>query len=537
MTITQKRVFAILIFISIVYFTAFIFPNNTGAKDQMMISLFEPDEFAQYPVVIKMLNPGETFTSTIFNFIAYDHYYYGSPFYFSSALLLLPIKLFDNLRNTTQLNMLLLRQFISILPMLGALLLLTHLQTKFNSYAKSIGIFIFLLLVSAVVENNLWWHVDSLAVFFIALTLFFLDRDDQRFGINFTLAAASTGLATGTKVIGLFFVLTIPTYLLIGILSKKLTWPAAVKHGLIFVGIMAATIVIANPFLLLAGQRESMINTLSRQASSQTEGWTLAYAKGPASWQHIIEELYGRLLFVALSLIALGLGIWRSPNRIRHLLIATWAFPLGLYILFTTAIKPTHFFLPILLPVFSSLLVFFEFPPFNPEKPRTTASLAWGALVAIIVIWQFGIYINKDVELYREVLTREENEGSLAFYVVLERDYLPRIQSDEPLTVFRDVRMYFPDNSRWNIRTYWNSKYSTIEKIRPDIIILWSQRILDYTQEGALESAVDPVAFQDTYTFFIDAKNDQIRGYKLIYKDTEGLMFVSDEVYELYFKE
>jgi hypothetical protein len=356
--------------------------------------------------------------------------------------------------------------------MLGALLLLTHLQTKFSDYAKSVGLFVFLLSVSAVVENNLWWHVDSLAVFFIVLTLFFLDRDDQRFGINFAFAAASTGLGTGTKVIGLFFVLTIPTYLLVGILSKKLTWRDAFFKGLVFVGIMAAAIVISNPFLLLAGQRETMINTLSRQASSQTEGWTLAYAKGPASWLHIIEELYGRLLFVALSLFALGLGIWRSPNRIRHLLIATWAFPLGLYILFTTAIKPTHFFLPILLPVYSSLVVFFEFPPFNSEKPRSSASLAWGVVFA----------------------------------------------------------------SRWNIRTYWNSKYSTIEKLKPDIIILWSQRILDYTQEGALEAAVDPTAFQDTYTFFIDAKNDQIRGYRLIYRDAEGLMFVSDAMYELYFK-
>lgn len=536
MTSTQKRVFTILTLISIAYFAAFIFPNNTGAKDQMMISLFEPDEFAQYPVVIKMLNPGEKLTQTIFNFIAYDHYYYGSPFYFSSALLLLPIKLFDNLRNTTQLNMLLLRQFISILPMLGALLLLTHLQTKFNSYAKSIGLFVFLLSVSAVVENSLWWHVDSLAVFFIVLTLFFFDKDDQRFGINFILAAASTGLATGTKVIGLFFVLTVPTYLLIGILTKKLTWPAAIKHGLVFVVVMAAAIVISNPFLLLAGQRETMINTLSRQASSQTEGWTLAYAKGPASWRHIIEDLYGRLLFVALSLIALGLGIWHSKNWMRHLLIATWAFPLGLYILFTTAIKPTHFFLPILLPVYSSLIVFLEFPPFHSEKRRTTISFALGAVITAIIIWQFGIYINKDVTMYREVLTREENEGSLAFYDVLERDYLPRIQSTEPLTVFRDVRMYFPDNSRWNIRTYWNSKYSTIEKIKPEIIILWSQRILDYTQEGALEAAVDPTAFQDTYTFFIDAKNDQIRGYRLIYRDAEGLMFVSDAMYELYFK-
>jgi ABC-type Fe3+-hydroxamate transport system substrate-binding protein len=158
-------------------------------------------------------------------------------------------------------------------------------------------------------------------------------------------------------------------------------------------------------------------------------------------------------------------------------------------------------------------------------------------LVVAIIAYQFAVYINKDVTLFHEVLVREENEKSLVFYKVLEQDYLPRIQTDEQLKVFRDVRMYFPEDPRWNVRTYWNSKYTTIEKIKPDIIILWSQRILDYTSKSALENAVNPASFQDTYTFFVDADNDQIRGYRLVYRDSEGLMFVSDAIYERYFKE
>lgn len=533
MTSAQKRVFLILLLISSIYFIIFILPNNTGAKDAMMISLFEPDEFAQYPIAMKMIRPESTIKAHLINFIVYHHYYYGWPFYAFSALAVLPVTLTKGFGDT-QLNMLILRQMIGVLPMLGGLLLLTYIQTKFKSPIKAIGLFVFLLSVSAVVENNMWWHVDSLAFFFIALTLFFLDRDDLHFGRNFFLAAASTGLATGTKVIGLFFFLAIPTYLLIGFLNHKLTWLKTFQHGAIFVVIMAATIVVVNPFMLLRSQFNDMIEILARQSQFQNKGWVLNYATGPASWFPIIERLYGQVIFILLAFIALGLGIWKSENRIRHLMTALWSIPFGLYILFVVAIKPTHFFLPILLPIYSSMIVLFDLSPF--EKPRTLLSWLWGGLVIAVIGSQFFIYINKDVELYREVLTRETHEESLAFYAVLERDYLPKIKTDEDLTVLRDVRMYLPDDSRWVVRSYWNSKYSTIEEIRPDIIIIWSQRILDYTQEGAQANAVDPATFQDTYQFYVDADNDQLGGYRLVYRDAEGLFFVTDELYEKSFK-
>jgi hypothetical protein len=163
-------------------------------------------------------------------------------------------------------------------------------------------------------------------------------------------------------------------------------------------------------------------------------------------------------------------------------------------------------------------------------------NIVFGVIFIAIIGWQAAIYLTKDIELYRHVLTREQTEESLAFYQKLESDVLPKIQSDEQLTVFRDVRMYLPDDSRWIVRSYWNSSYSTIEEIHPDIILLWSQRILDYTQEGAQQSAVDPATFNDTYQFYVDADNDQLRGYKLVYRDSEGLFFVSDELYEKFFK-
>ncbi len=206
---TQKRILWLLIAIGAIYFVAFIFPNATGAKTYSMISLFQPDEHAQYPALLFMLN-GSSLKQTILNFILYRYYYYGFPFFASSALVLLPLKLANALNGqNVQLAMLLLRQLINVLPMTLAILLMVYSQTKFRSYLASIATFIFLLLIAAVVENNLWWHADSLTVLFVVLVFFFLDRDQLKFGINFRLAAVACGLAIGTKVLGFFFFITI----------------------------------------------------------------------------------------------------------------------------------------------------------------------------------------------------------------------------------------------------------------------------------------------------------------------------------------
>ncbi|MCL5611128.1 MAG: hypothetical protein M1485_01015 [Chloroflexi bacterium] len=299
---------------------------------------------------------------------------------------------------------------------------------------------------------------------------------------------------------------------------------------------MNATILISNPFLFFPSQFVRMVRIMTQQSAAMSSGWTLTEAKGPASWLPIINQFYGQLIFIALAFIALALGIWRGANKTLHPLIAAWAIPFGLYMLFAIAIKSTHFFLPILLPVYGSLVVLLEFPPFVSEKPRPFIPWLWGGLVIALITYQFVVYINQDIALYRNVLGREDTEQSLVFYHIIERNYLPLIKSAEPLTVFRDVRMYFPDTPKWVIRSYWKSNYTIIDEVHPDLIVLWSQRIRDYTQQGALGSAVDLVSFQDMYQFYIDADKGQLRGYHLIYRNEEGLFFISDALYQQFFK-
>lgn len=52
----QRNIPVVLVFVSVIYSAIFILPNNTRAKDRRMIILSEPDEFAQYPVVLQALS-------------------------------------------------------------------------------------------------------------------------------------------------------------------------------------------------------------------------------------------------------------------------------------------------------------------------------------------------------------------------------------------------------------------------------------------------------------------------------------------------
>lgn len=199
--LTSKKpwlIFEALFVVGLIYFALFILPNSTGARTPDMLQIFQVDEYAQYPHVIGMLTPGDTFYQSFRNFIIYLHYFYGYIFYFVSAVVLLPLRIGFGSQwiDQTSLIMVFLRQGVNVLPALLAVFLLTYIQTGFRSWIKSVGLFGLLLSVPALVGNNLWWHPDSLGLLLVALVFFFLERDALRFKRFFFLAAAACGAAS-----------------------------------------------------------------------------------------------------------------------------------------------------------------------------------------------------------------------------------------------------------------------------------------------------------------------------------------------------
>ena len=540
---TQKRILWLLMAIGAIYFIAFIFPNSTGAKTYSMVSLFSPDEHIQYPTALFMLS-GDSLKHILHNFILYGDYSYGFPFYVSSALVLLPLKLTNALNNqNVQLAMLLLRQFISVLPMILAILLMVYTQTKFRSYLTSIVTCVFLLSIFAVVQNDLWWHADSLAVLFVVLVFFFLDRDELKFGINFRLAAVACGLAVATKVLGLFFFATIPVYILIGIQQKRISWKQALPAAVIFVALMALVIVASDPFLLIQSEREQMLMLVNHTTNTMTQGYTLYYIKTPFTWLWALAGLAWPpfLIFIVLVLL---LGIWKSSKPVLHLLILCWIVPFSFYILYVVSAQLPHYFLPILIPLFSCIATTFEIKPaswlsekYNGSLLKNWGNKLWLAITVFIVGYQAVSYLSADISLYHNDLTREQNSPAIQFYNALDEKYVHVLPSDRTYVIFRDVRMYFPDSASDRVLSFYvTTNYATVQKYKPDIILLWQQRISDYTQQGASANAINKNAFQAVYQFFSDASQNQLNGYHMIYRDDTGFAFVSDSLYEKYFK-
>ena len=209
---TQKKIFLALLLIGLLYFALFIPPNSLGAQSEGMLAKTSIDEPVTYPYVVRMLTPAHSPKELFERWVIYGDYHYGYPFYFLSALVVLPVRLSTGALfvNHTSLNLLLLRQLISVLPMLAACILMVYLVTAFRSAWQSILLLAVLLTTRGIVRSNLqWWHPDGLSILAVILTLFFLNRDRLRFGPSFYLAAVFCGIAAGIKLAGFFFFLAI----------------------------------------------------------------------------------------------------------------------------------------------------------------------------------------------------------------------------------------------------------------------------------------------------------------------------------------
>lgn len=529
---TQRTSFFIILAIGIIYFAAMIPFTLSGAETPEMLEVFEVDEYAQYPHLIRMLTQGETFYQTIRNFVIYLHYFYGYPFYFWSALAVLPLKLFSSTWPAdTRLIVCLLRQLISVLPMLLSAGLFTWIGTRFKRPVLSVFLFIFILSVPAVITNNFWWHPDSLTLLFLALVFFFLDRDELRCGKNFLLAAAACGAAVGTKYLGFYFALSIPAYLIFSLVHKHINWKTALIKALLFVLVMCLFILVSDPLLLLPQERAEIIRTMQQQVVLSDSGAFIKYQTEFLEDGHLpsyITEYYLQPWFLILLAIALFLGLFSKDQRRQSFaLVVLFYFVLAVFININTAATRLHYFIPVILPLLVLL------PDLNlNDRWSTNPAKVISLVFALVVCFQFGMNIKKDAELLDTQYYREGNSSSIKLYRELEENILPSLDlpDDRMTRVYRDWKMYFPEHEGYAVQTDWDmATYTMIEEWQPDIIILEKANIDEFAKDESLENAVDLQRMQSVHEFYLDAQNDEIKGYKQIGGNKIGTVFLKEE--------
>jgi hypothetical protein len=532
--ISNKLIFLILLLMTFAAFILFSWPNSAASENLAMIQMFQPDEATQLQYALPMVAPASNLDQALRSFIFYGYYYYGFPFFGLSAALLLPLQWLGQINNIP-LVMVILRQFASVLPMLAALLLLVYMQDGFRTYRSVILLFI-LLCVPAIVQNNLWWHPDGLSLLFVSLTLFFLKRDNLHFGLNFLFAAAAAGVTTAIKMAGLYFFLAILLTLFLGIYLKKASWKKLIGKSAAFLFIMALFFLIANPFLLSHWARTAYGFILNKTSFLLSEGFGVVYGKGLAAAWPLMRESFGGGVFLVVALGAAIWGAWRGPQRLLHGLILAWFFPITVFVIFVTLFK-FQYWLPAAMPLLSSLIVIF------PEKWNTksvslkpdfkaTTTIVIPILVILAVFVQTALFIKQDVQIISKSVYQADDNPRIQFYDQALNSLSP-LPVEARYSVYFDYRLYAPETTGWTTETtYELLNYSYIQEKNFDILLLLEQRIRDYLNPEV--TGTDPGAFAQNQLFYRDADNGTISGYHLVYRNTVGLVFVRDDLYQRY---
>jgi hypothetical protein len=397
----QKKVLLVLLGSGLIYFALFIPLNLTGANDEHTFFVTGGDEYVIYPVVTTMYQPGETFSSSLYHIFIYEDYHYGYPFYVLSALTLLPVRLAAGPQfiHLTQLNLLLLRQFVSLLPIILAALVLVYLATRFRKLLAAAGLFALILSIPGVIKyNHNFWHPDGLNLLFIVLTLYFLDRDRLRFGRNFFLAAVTCGLSAATRLYGFFFFLAIAAYLVAGLAGGYLSrWQALGKAG-IFAGLMVITILFSDPFLFSADARANLARIMNDKQSEMTLGYNepdpqQIYRTGWQAWLPFFEDGYAANAFSLFLLASVIVGTLVGRQRIFNGMLLAWVVVVILYLVYFVAVKSSQYLLPLFVPFYAAA---FSIPVALEDSPipALVCKSAWG-LVILACLGQLTLQLLK----------------------------------------------------------------------------------------------------------------------------------------------
>jgi hypothetical protein len=410
----QRKTLVVLVLMGLVYFIGFM-PANDLLNSQGHFYT-HPDEAVIYPDVANTLVWKGTIADVVHLVIEHWPWWYGYPYLpISAAVLVIPrLVLGDQFVSNIQLNIFLLRQFISVLPMVLSLMLLIYLVNRYKSLWQSIAMFVFLALIPGVVKFNYrFWHPDSIILLLILLTFFFLEKDRQRFGRYFYIAAVTCGLTVAIKLWGLFFVLAIGGYLVAGLMKKQIIFKQAVLKGLAFILAMVGTIIITSPSLIAPYLTRVALESWIYQQGHILGGYAESdpsnvFGTGLVNWLRFFGYYFMQPFFFIFGFLSLVVGsLWGRRKTINRLILA-WSVPIAVFLINYSAMKNFQYMLPLMMPLFLGALMFpsladssqdSDLPAFF-RNPLTAKGL-WAVTILVVVA---QLIINIDIVMHSPLI-------------------------------------------------------------------------------------------------------------------------------------
>ena len=403
----QKRVLGLLLGMALAAFLYYIPINLQGTENLETFYQDPSDEVVIYPILVDTLTPGDTFSATLYHVFIYEDYHYGYPFYALSQLVLLPVVLAagQDFAAQTQINLLLLRQLVSVLPLLLAGLVVVYLATRFRSAWKAAGLYLLILTAPGIYSYNIrFWHPDGLNTLFITLVIFFLVRDRLRFGHNFYLAAVFCGLSTGTRLYGAFFFLSVGGYLLGGLLQKRINGRQVLLHGALFIAVMAAALLLTSPYLFRADARGRMLEIMSGKSVEMAQGYDKPdpegiYRTGWDAWLPFFRYYFGEDFFSLFLLFSTTAGFLFGRQRLYHGVLLGWVLALGIYLVYFVMVKSIQYLIPLYLPFYGGLYGFSEAVCYGlrgeGEEPPPFTRLLADVVPAVFLAAQLALNVSR----------------------------------------------------------------------------------------------------------------------------------------------
>lgn len=393
----QRLTLTVMLVIILVVFVAYGFVNWRGADDYEAFFRQSSDEAVMYPILMDSMKPGDDLRATLYHIFIYEDYHYGYPFYALSQLVLLPAKWLtgDGFERNLQVNMLLLRQVTSVLPLLLAALVVVYLADRLRSFWRSVLLLILMLTMSGMDGyNRQFWHPDGLNALFIVLVIFFLRRDALRFGCNFYLAAVFCGLSISTRVYGVFFVLSVGGYLLYGVFTRRVTLRQGFGRGLLFVALMLLVVFLSSPYLFEAGARAKLAAIFDEKQVEMAIGYAEPdvdniYRTGWEVWLPFFDTQFTANWFSAFLVLSILSGMFLSREKVYYGVLLGWVIMLGSYLVYYVAVKSSQYMIPLFLPFAGGVYGIFDSLIVRKPVNRGLVNLAEGTILALMLaqIW------------------------------------------------------------------------------------------------------------------------------------------------------